>query len=198
MRYFDRPPNTLFDELSLLDYFEFGVILRKKKDQPIPTAAPPGKWLDAHGNVVSRRTTSYVCRLQFQNPAVGDLYYLRLILYKVAGRSFEELRTVTDRQGIVVEHPTFHDAARARGLISGQDEYFICMAEAATLRMPHQLRGLLVTLTLDGGPAPRLWAHSQDFLIEDFLFRLDRGAAIEEGLRIIDLKLQLHGKTTNK
>ena len=129
MRYIGRPPNTLFAELSLLDYFELYVILSKKKDQPVPTAAPPGKWIDAHGNVVSRRTTSHVCRLQFQNPAVGDLYYLRLILHKVAGRSFEELRTVTDRQGIVVEHPTFHDAAiyRARGLISGQDEYFICM-----------------------------------------------------------------------
>ena len=48
-------------------------------------------------------------------------YYLRLILLKVAGRSFEELRTVTDLQAVVVERPTRHDAARARGLISGQD-----------------------------------------------------------------------------
>lgn len=135
---------------------------------------------------MSRRTTSHVCRLKFQNPAVGDLYYLRLILHKVAGRSFEELRTVTTRLGVVVEHPTFHDAARARGLISGQDEYFICMEEAATLHMPQQLRGLLVTLILDGGPAPKLWADYVDFFIEDLLFRLSRDDAIDEALRIIN------------
>lgn len=186
MRCLDRPPNTQFDGLSLLDYFELYAITKKKKGQPVPTAAPPGKWLDAHGNVVSRRTTSHVCRLKFQNPAVGDLYYLRLILHKVAGRSFEELRTVTTRLGVVVEHPTFHDAARARGLISGQDEYFICMEEAATLHMPQQLRGLLVTLILDGGPAPKLWADYVDFFIEDLLFRLSRDDAIDEALRIIN------------
>ena len=101
---------------------------------------------------------------------------------------------MTDRQGVVVEHPTFHDAARARGLISGHDEYFICMEEAAVFRMPHQLRRLLVTLIQDGGRAPRLWADYQDSLIEDFLFRPDRVPVIDEALGIIDLKLQLHGK----
>lgn len=127
MRYFARPSNSQFDELSCIDYFETHIIIRRKKDEPIPTAAPPGKWLDAHGNVVSRRTTSLVCRIKFQNPAVGDLCYLRLILHRIAGGSFLEPRTVTNRQGVVVEHLTFHDAARARGLISGQDEYFIIL-----------------------------------------------------------------------
>ena len=62
------------------------------------------------------------------------------------------------------------------------------MEEAAVFHMLHQLRGRLATLILDGGPAPRLLANDQDSLIEDFLFRLDRNAAINKALRIIDLK----------
>ena len=147
---------------------------------------------------MSRRATSHVCRLKFKNPAVVDLYYSQLVFHKVAVRSFEELRTVTDRQGVVVEHHTFHDAARARNLISGQGEYFVGMEEAAVFQMPHNLRGRLVTLILDGGPAPRLWADQEDSLVEGSLFKLDRDAAIDEALCMIDLNLHMHGKNNTQ
>lgn len=42
-------------------------------------------------------------------------------------------------------HDTYQSAARAMGLISGQEEYFLCMQEAAVFQVGHQLRGLLVT-----------------------------------------------------
>lgn len=85
MGYLQRPALEMFDSLTLLDYFETYTITKKKKEDPIPISAPPGKWLDSYGNVVSARRSSHVCRIQFQSPAVGDLFYLRLILHKKPG-----------------------------------------------------------------------------------------------------------------
>ena len=198
MRYFKRPIPSIFTPLSMLDYYESYVVTKKKKDHPIPSAPPPGSWLDGYGNVVSERQSPHVCRIKFQTPAVGDLFYLRLLLHKWFGRSFLELRTVRNPEGQPIQHPTFHDAARARGLISGEEEYFICMEEAISFQMPHQLRGLFVTLILDGGPAPKLWTDYQDDLIEDLTRRFDREEASQEALRLIDIKLQLHGKTNEQ
>ena len=142
MRYLEKPSDEKFSSLTILDYFEQYVILRKKKDDPIPSAPPPGKWLDAYGNIVSQRQSSHVCRIKLQSPANGDIFYLRLILHKLAARSFLQLRTVTSPQHIPIEYPTFNDAARAQGLISGDEDYFICVEEASTFQMAHQLRGL--------------------------------------------------------
>ena len=104
---------------------------------------------------------------------MGDLFYLRLILHKTSGRSFSDLHTVISSSGVPTVYPTFHDAARAQGLVTGQEEYFICMEEATTFEMPSQLRGLFVSLILDGGPAPKLWNDYKEHLIEDFTRTLD-------------------------
>lgn len=195
MRYFKRPLNHQFNNLTLLDYFELYTITRKKKDDPIPPSAPPGKWLDLYGNTISARKKAHVCRIKFASPAVGDLFYLRLLLHKNAGRSYTDLRTVNTPSHNPIVHPTFHDAARAQGYVTGQEEYFICMEEAITFEMPSQLRGLFVSLVLDGGPASKLWNDYKDHLIDDFTRTMDNTDACEQALRIIDLKLQHHGKT---
>ena len=146
---------------------------------------------------MSERRSSHVCRIKFQTPAVRDLFYLRL-LHKSVGRFFLQLRAVQNPKGQPVVHPTFHDAARARGLIYGEEEYFICMEEEVAFQMPHQLPGPFVTLILDGGPAPQLWRDYKDDLIEDLTRRLDREDALQEALRLIDIKLQLRGKTNEQ
>lgn len=168
MRHFQRPSDDIFNPLIVLDYFETYTITKKKKDDLIPSSPPPGKWLDSYGNIVSARKSSHVCRIKFQSPAVGDLFYLRLILHSTPGRSYTDLRTAAPPSGIPTEYASFHDAARARGLVSRQEDFFICMDEAITFEMPSQLRGLFVILILDGGPAPKLWHDYKEHLIEDF------------------------------
>ena len=194
MRYLRRPTAARFTGLTLLEYFEIYIVIKKQKDAPFPSSATAGKWLDQYSNIISTRTTEHVCRIHFKSPAVGDLFYLRLLLHKVPARSFTELRTVHTENRPPVIHPTFHDAARSRGLVTGDVEYFICMREAVCFQAGNLLRGLLVTLILDGGPAPTLWRDFQDSLIEDLRMSMTRVQAIAETLRQIDLKLQLHGK----
>lgn len=108
-----------------------------------------------------------------------------------------QLRTVESASSPPVVHETYHDAARAQGFVTGDEEYFICMTEATIFQMGHQPRGLFVTLILDGGPAPKLWTEFQQELIEDLLRTRNQKEAIEEALCQTDLKLQLHGKTNS-
>ena len=85
MRYFKRPMDELFHDFTILDYFESYTITKKDEQDPIPSSAPPGKWLDSYGNIISSRKNPHVCRIKFQSPAVGDLFYLRLLLQKKPG-----------------------------------------------------------------------------------------------------------------
>ena len=193
MHYVERPTAACFSGLTCLTSNPT-LLPRKKKDDPCPSSAPAGKWLDQHGNIVSARTTERVCRIHFESPAVGDLFYLRLLLHKIPARPFTELRTVQPDIGPPVLHLSFHDAARARGLITGDEEYSICMQEAIGFETGYFLRGLLITLILNGGPAPKLWHHFQNDLIEDLRMSMTRAQAVSEALRQIHLELQLHGK----
>lgn len=45
-------------------------------------------------------------------PDQGDVFYLRLLLYHTADRSFEQMKARND-----TVHPTFEDAARAMGIL---------------------------------------------------------------------------------
>ena len=94
MHYLKRPIAACFNDLTLLDYFETYIITKNEKDDLTPSSAPTGKWLDQCGNIVSARTTEHVCRIHFKSPAVGDVFYLRLLLHKIPARSFTELRPV--------------------------------------------------------------------------------------------------------
>ena len=111
MIYFNRPTQDCFTQLTILDYYEQYTIKKSKRNEPPPVQAPLGKYLDGYGNVISRRRHSdLVCRITFQNPAVGDLFYLRLLLHRIPARSFRDLRTVTTGNNVQIEHDTFHDA----------------------------------------------------------------------------------------
>ena len=118
MEHFARPDHGCFDHLTMLDYYEQYTVTRPKKDAHPPTVAPPGKSLDSYHNEVSRRRDNsvHVCRIAFQSAVVGDPFYSRLLLHKIPGRFFHEMRTVPCPENGYFIHPTFHDAARARGL----------------------------------------------------------------------------------
>ena len=199
LKYFKRPSHDCFSTLTILDYYEQYTVTTPRRDAPLIEIAPLGKYLDGYKNVISKRKhDNHVCRISFQNPSVGDLFYLRLLLHHVPGRSFLDLRTVLAQNQDPIEYLTFHDAARARGLITGDEEYTMCMEEASFFQVGGQLRALFVTLILDGAPAPKIWREFKDHLIKDFLTRLTTADAIQAALREIDLKLQLHGKTNRQ
>lgn len=167
MRYLKRPTAARLSRLTLFNYFET-CIVSKTTNEPKPTSAPAGQWLGQYGKTVTVKTTEHVRRIHFKSPAVGDPSYLRLLLHKFPARSFTELRTVHPDNGPCTVYPTFHDAARAPGLVTGDEEYIICMPGAILFQTANLLRSLLVTLILHGGPAAKLWHEIQDDIIREF------------------------------
>ena len=199
MMHFQRPAFFFFSDLSILYYNESYIATKTKKDTPAPTCVPLGKWLDQYGNVVSKRKKQnrHVCRLGFENPAVADLFYLRLFLHNARSRSFASLRTIEHPQNEPTVRQTFPAAARARGLVTGYEEQSICMQEQQTFQTAKQLRYLFVVLFSHCGPAPKLWPEFEDFLMDDLQMRFNKQDAVLHALRAVDLTLPLHGNATN-
>ena len=171
MDYFAWPSYECYGNLTILDYYELYTVTSPKKDALPRTVASPGKYLDCHNNTVSKRrdNSSHVCRIVFQSAAVRVLIYLRLLIHRIPGHPFEDMRTVPCPSNVEFIRPTFHDAARARSLITCDEEY-ICMGEADY--------ALFVTLILDGAPAPKLWSEFHENLIENLKLSLTTDEAI--------------------
>lgn len=84
-----------------------------------------------------------------------ELCRLRLLLLNTKGaKSFEDLRRDPFAPNLI--HPTFGAACIARGLIVTDEEWIMCMDEAARERMPYQLRRLFVTILVHNSPAEPL------------------------------------------
>jgi len=93
-------------------------------------------WKKSTGTWVKRqRRSCTVGRVYFVPPSAGERYYLRILLYNVPGpTSFDSLRTYN---GILYE--SFQDACSTRGLLETDEEWDVCLTEAATFKTGHQL-----------------------------------------------------------
>jgi hypothetical protein len=116
-------------------------------------------------------SSKIIGRMFFVNPQDQERFALRLLLlYGTGFTSFEDVRTVNG-----VLYPSFVEAAKAAGYLR-DDDYFRCaMQEAATLKMPSQLRSFFVALIVFGDlqtPLPvHLWGEFRADFIDDYLRR---------------------------
>ena len=97
-------------------------------------------------------------RIYQASPSEGERFYLRLLLTKVKGpTSFAALRTVNN-----VVYGSYKEACVAAGLLEDDNEWLLCMQEAALTNMPSQLRALFASILLYCEPRDigALWASS--------------------------------------
>lgn len=81
-------------------------------------------------------------RIPGVSPAMGDVYYLRMLLYRVRGsHTFADFRTY---EGVV--YPTFKAACLARSMLTGDDVWDSVMTDSTLAQMPVQLRHLFACL----------------------------------------------------
>lgn len=138
-----------------------------------------------------RGGATVIGRMSMVSPKDEGRYFLRVLLAHLSGaQSDEELRTVGGQ--VCATH---REAAQLRGLLEDDVEWAACLAEAATLQMPAQLRQLFVTILVFSQPSdPRaLWEARRADLCEDFLRRMDADAAEDAALRAIEMGLAEHG-----
>ncbi len=83
-------------------------------------------------------------RMYFVPPTGGERFYLRTLLTVVRGsKSFNDLRTFEG-----VEHSTFQDCCRSRGLLEDDGEWRICLTEASVIQTSSSLRILFASMLL--------------------------------------------------
>jgi hypothetical protein len=114
-------------------------------------------------------------RMYFVPPTGGERFYLRTLLTVVRGaKSFMDLRTF---QGL--EHPTFQDACRARGLLEDDGEWRLCLLEASQIQTGASLRQLFASMLLFCQiSAPEdLWLQFQDDICDDLSIRVPNPTA---------------------
>ena len=96
-----------------------------------------------------------------------ESYSLRLILHNRAGATcYSDLLTVDN-----VEHPTFHAAAIAMGLMDDKAELDKTMDEAVTIQSGENVRKLFLSILLYCRPSdpPKFWQNHKQKLYEDWL-----------------------------
>ena len=148
-----------------------------------------------------RKRGSTIGRLYFVSPTAGERFYLRTLLTTVKGAtSFDDLRTF---QGI--QHPTYHAACLARGLLENDDEWRQCLQEASLTHLGESLRRLfcLILRLCQPSQPDILWNEFQNELCDDLARRLHQRRNMpcdiseddvhDFGLFLIDKELRLHG-----
>ncbi|TKR59316.1 hypothetical protein L596_029006 [Steinernema carpocapsae] len=143
-------------------------------------------------------------RMYSVSPKEQERYRLRLMLLNVKGAtSFENLRTVrvVDDSGVTTEvtFRTYSEAAKALGLLRGDEEWEECMREASAHQMPFQLRTLFVVIVCECAPgsACDLYERFKREMSEDFIFRFDNNEelGIEAGYADLERRLNQNGKS---
>lgn len=123
----------------------------------------------------------------------NELFFLRMLLrHRSGARSFDDLKTVN---GILFL--TFHDACRALGLLTTENDISATMEECILLHSPSRLRQLFATLCSVAECPPvtlaDLWTKYKRYFVEDILKRhphLSYQEALYEASKIIDSILQ--------
>jgi hypothetical protein len=167
MRYFKRPPQHTFDNITYCDYFK-DFVLYKWNDSDV---LQPGQFLEernghcVRNKVCTRQVGCKVSRITMVSPTAGELFYLRCLLMRRAARSYSDLRTVEG-----TTYDTFHDAAIHFGIFTTENEAHYVMVEAvASFCTPHALRFLFARMILEGYPALPLWNEFKMHLAQDFV-----------------------------
>ena len=124
------------------------------------------------------------------------------LIYFLAATSYQALWTVN---GVLCN--TFKDACQARGLLDDDQEWLLCLQEAAGMRTGQGLRNLFVTILLFCNPMHphQLWEATRVHLCDDLdhpicqLFpaipQPEENQIYDYGLHLIDSALRKNGKS---
>jgi hypothetical protein len=109
--------------------------------------------------------------MYFVPPNGGERFYLRTLLGVVRGpTSFCDLRTFEGTQ-----YTTFQEACAARGLLQNDEEWHMCLDEAAQMQTGAQLQRLFATILLFCQPAQPnlLWMKYREQFCDDLYHWLE-------------------------
>jgi len=197
LRYFARPSDGRFDDLTITDYYNRYRLAAFNRGVPLDENR---EWLEVQNQsfpvqkVVLRSSGSRkITHLHSILPRMGELYFLHSLLIHKPARSFDDLRTISS-----VHHPSFWEAAIALGLFTNHSEGFECLRDAVqAFSSPSQLRFLFAQILLNlPCSAVELLTTFQEDLAADYLDRgLEPSNALTSALFDIDSCLRSAGSS---
>ncbi|XP_076893887.1 uncharacterized protein LOC143546016 [Bidens hawaiensis] len=149
--------NQLYEEARQLTYVEFPTKFTWKLEQK--------HW-------ERRKSGCSIGRIHAISLALGDAYFLRVLLNKVKGpQSFEDIRTVNGKL-----HETFRDACFELGLLDDDSEYIEAIKEVSHSGTGFYIRSLFVTmLTSHSLSRPDVvWNNTWELLSDGILYNQRR------------------------
>jgi PIF1-like helicase/Helitron helicase-like domain at N-terminus len=147
LQYLNRPIDSEFDDLTILDFFRQYVV--RSATNFNEADLKPRQYLLRVSDIntdrqykLTKRTKSAVSRLRVYPVKSGELYYMRAILKKFPVRTWEQIKTVDD-----VQYSTYQAAAVAHGLFAEHEQAFFAMKEGVEESYsPGQLRFLFASI----------------------------------------------------
>lgn len=121
------------------------------------------------------------------HPTAGERYYLRMLLLTAKGAiSFQDLKYHNG-----VQHPTFKEACRSRGLLADDNEWYEAFDEEAAWGTALQLRSLFVTMVpfFELGNERAFFEKMWRYMADDIQYRYRRAIG-DNTYRIPDQDLQ--------
>ena len=142
-RYFRRPLDTIFDDVTMLQYYEqFAIGSRTNTYQDEGDLTHSNRLYVAPYDESNRK----VARFKNYMPSSGELYYLKVLLTHIPARDYDSLYQYED-----VRYDTYHQVAIARGLVPAEHDGIVCIKEAITMKLtPAAVRGMCAILIRDG------------------------------------------------
>ncbi len=186
--YMNRPGHPDLDELTYLDFYERYSITTSQPRNP-------------HRQVFLLHTGKHWCalrvgeeavaRMHWVSPANSELFYMRMLLSKIPARGYRDLLSYEGQ-----EYGTFQEVAKARGLLTDENEYREAIVEAKQFKTGNGLRQLFVSMIICEAAPRILWDEFKSVFAEDFLDRdSNEERAYNDALCSIDHKLRKHGKS---
>src|SRR6201996_7208468 len=206
----DRTPNiqTVIDQqgskdTKLTGYFKANAEYPEARQLLYQDFPSKFVWGDKQHKWKLRDKGFSIGRMYYAHPNSGERFYLCTLLTVVKGAtSFEDLLSVDGGPPL----PTFHAACLARGLLEDDNEWRLCLQEAAHMASGHQLRDLFVTILRDCSPSDplALWLEFRVNMCDDLRHALHSKNIVRDptedqvfdyGLYLIDKILQSSNKS---
>lgn len=142
---------------------------------------------------VRRKPQRQIGSIVSVSSTANELFFIRMLLrHRTGPQNFDDLKTVNN-----ILHDTFHDACRALGLLTTDENLYETMDEAILLHSPARLRRLFATICVIAECAPitlaNLWTRFKRYFVEDILKRNPHFSYVEaltEVANKIDLIIQ--------
>ncbi|KAJ0513582.1 putative DNA helicase [Helianthus annuus] len=126
----------------------------------------------------ARQTAKSIGRIHSVCPALGEAYFLRILLNKVKGPTcFDDILTVNGRK-----FKTFREACYARGLLDDDKEYIEAIQEASITGLPNYIRSLFVIMLMSNtiSRPEHVWQKTWQILAEGILYRQRQIIGVED------------------